>query len=143
MMREGSFDSLPLLLFQFSCVWRQSFAIGVSDLYFFSPSFSIFDNWASISSDKSPCRYSFELRGTHVFSICTDFPRYHRMESLTQITCIEFRSIIVSKSDREQISVIQYCVMSASHSKVVVDHEGDLSSSWKTDPLSGLSVPRD
>ena len=33
--------------------------------------------------------------------------------------------------------------MSASHSKVVVDHEGDLSSLAETGPLSGLSVPRD
>ena len=56
MIREGMFDSLPLLLFQFSRVRRQSFAIGVSDLYFFSPSSSIVDNWASISSDESPCR---------------------------------------------------------------------------------------
>ena len=29
------------------------------------------------------------------------------------------------------------------HSKVVVDHEGDLSPSQKTGPLVGLSVPRD
>ena len=27
----------------------------VSDLYFFSPSFSIFHHWASISSDEFPC----------------------------------------------------------------------------------------
>ena len=30
--------------------------------------------------------------------------------------------------------------MSASQSKVVVDNEGDLSSSWKTGPLPGLSA---
>ena len=46
-------------------------------------------------------------------------------------SCIEFLNIIVPKSDREQISVIQYCIMSASNSKIVVDHEGDLSSSQK------------
>ena len=31
--------------------------------------------------------------------------------------------------DREYICVIQHGIMSASHSKVVVDHEGDLSPS--------------
>ena len=50
------FDSWPLLMFQFSRAWRQSFAIGVSDLYFSSPLSSIFDNWAPKSSDESPCR---------------------------------------------------------------------------------------
>ena len=38
----------------FSRVWRQSFVIEVSDLFSFSPLSSIFDNWASISSDESP-----------------------------------------------------------------------------------------
>ena len=77
------FDSWPLLLFQFSRAWRQSFVIEVSDLYFSSPSFSIFDHWASISSDESPCRTiptQFWVARTHVFSMCTDFPRHHRME---------------------------------------------------------------
>ena len=35
------FDPWPLLLFRFSLVWRQSFAVEVSDLYFLSPSFSV------------------------------------------------------------------------------------------------------
>ena len=35
------------------------------------------------------------------------------------------------KGDREHISKIQYCIVSTSHSTVVVDHEGDLSSSKK------------
>ena len=43
-----------LLLFRLSRAWRQSFAIGVSDLNIFSPLSSIFDNCASISSDESP-----------------------------------------------------------------------------------------
>ena len=80
------FDSWSLLLFQFSRAWRQTFVIGVSDPYSFSPLSSISDNWASISSDESPCRtipIRFWVARTHVFSICTDFPRYHRMESLT------------------------------------------------------------
>ena len=49
-------DSWPLLLFRFSHIWRQNFAIKVSDLYFSSPLSSTSDNWASISSDKFPCR---------------------------------------------------------------------------------------
>ena len=52
------FNSLPLLLFQFSRAWRQSSVIEVSDLYSSSPLFSTFDNWGSISSDESPCRTS-------------------------------------------------------------------------------------
>ena len=113
------FDSLSLLLIQLSHAWRQSFVIEVSDLYSSSPWFSTFDRWEPRSSDESPCRtipIRFWVARTHVFSICTDFPRYHRMESLTW-------------SNREQISIIQYCIMSDSHSKVVVDHEGDLPSS--------------
>ena len=73
---SSPFDSWPLLLFRFSRVWRQSFAIGVSDLYFFSPSFSFFDYWASISSDESPSRTIlkwFWVVQTHVFSLCTDW----------------------------------------------------------------------
>ena len=80
------FDSWPLLLFRFSRVWRQSFVIEVSDLYSYSPLSSISDYWASISSDRFPCRtilIRFWVDQTHVFSICTDFPRYHRMEFLT------------------------------------------------------------
>ena len=73
------FDSLSLLLIQFSHAWRQSFVIAVSDLFSSSPWFSMFDNWASISSDESPCRtipIQFWVPQTNVFSICTDFPRY-------------------------------------------------------------------
>ena len=50
------FDSWPLFLFQFSRAWRQSFVIEVSDLDSSSPLSSIFVNWASITSDESPCR---------------------------------------------------------------------------------------
>ena len=74
------FDSSPLLLFRFSRAWRQFFAIGVSDLYFFSPLSSYFDNWASISFDESPsCTIliRFWVDQTHVFSFCTDFRAFH------------------------------------------------------------------
>ena len=112
---------------------------------------STFDDWTSISSDESPCR-TIPIRSwaarTHVSSICTDFPRYHRMESLTWI--VELHPILYRipeychhEEQQRKNSKIQYCVMSTSHSKVVVDHEGDLSSSKETDPLSGRSVPRD
>ena len=37
-------------------------------------------------------QYSYEVAQTHVSSICTDFPRYHRMESLTQ--AVELRPIL-------------------------------------------------
>ena len=89
------FDSWPLLLFQFSRAWRQSFVIGVFDPYFSSPLSSIIDKWAWISSDESPCRtipiQFFWVAQTHIFSMCTDFPRYHRRESLTLI--VELRPI--------------------------------------------------
>ena len=39
--------------------------------------------------------------------------------------------IVVMKSDREYFSIIRYCLMSASNPEVDVDHESDLSSSWK------------
>ena len=80
------FDSWPLLLFQFSRAWCQSFVIVVSDLNSFSPLSSIFDNCASISSDEAPCRAILIrcwIARTHVFSICTDFPMHHRMDFLT------------------------------------------------------------
>ena len=86
--RSFPFDSWPLLLFQFSRVWRHKFAIEVSDLFSSWPLSSIFDNWASISSDESPRRTTpiqFKVAQTHMSSIGTDFPRYHRMESLTLI----------------------------------------------------------
>ena len=72
----------------FSRVWRQSFVNAVSDLYSFSPLSSTFDFGASISSDDSPCRtipMRFWVARTHVFFICTDLPRHHRMEFLTLI----------------------------------------------------------
>ena len=79
------FDSWPLLQIQFSHAWRQSFVIGVSDLYSFSPFvFQFFDTWEPMSSDESPCRtIRFWVDQTHVSSICTDSSRFHRMESLT------------------------------------------------------------
>ena len=70
------FDSLPLLLFRFSRVWRQNFATWVSDLYFSAPSFSISDNWASISFDESPCRtflIRFWVDQTHVSQFVQTF----------------------------------------------------------------------
>ena len=42
------YDFGPLLPFQFSRVWRQSFVFEVSDRYSSLPWSSIFDNWASI-----------------------------------------------------------------------------------------------
>ena len=84
----SSLDSWSVLLFQFSSAWRQSSVIEVSDLHFSSPLSSMFDTWASISSDGSPCRtipIQFWVAQTHVSLICTDFPRHHRMESLTKI----------------------------------------------------------
>ena len=69
---------------RFSRVWRQSFVIEVSDLCCFSPSSSTSDNWASDIFWWVPCRtipIRFWVDQTHVFSVCTDFPRYHRMES--------------------------------------------------------------
>ena len=50
------FDSLSLVLIQFSHAWRQSFVTVISDLFIFSPWFSISDNWASIFFDESPSR---------------------------------------------------------------------------------------
>ena len=88
-------DSLSLLLTQFSHAWRESFVIEVSDLYFSSPSFSTFDSWEPITSDESPCRTTLIrlwVDQTHVSSICTDFPRSHRMEFLTSTA--ELRPIL-------------------------------------------------
>ena len=70
------FDSWPRLLFQFSCVWLQSFVNGVSDLYSSSPLSSIFHNWASKTSDESPCRtipLRFWVARTHVFHFVQTF----------------------------------------------------------------------
>ena len=79
-------DSLSLFLIQFSHAWRQSFVIEVSDVYSSSPWFATFDSLEPMSFDESPCRtilIRFWVDQTHVSSVCTDFPRYHRMESLT------------------------------------------------------------
>ena len=48
------------------------------------------------------------------------------MEFLTKI--VELHPILyrIPEHKREQISILQYCIMSASHSKIVVDHKGDL-----------------
>ena len=48
----------------------------------------VFNFWylGIISFDESPCRaipIRFWVARTHVFTICTDFPGYHRRESLT------------------------------------------------------------
>ena len=48
------FRLLTTALFLFSCVWRQSFVIEVSDLFFSLPLSSISDNWASFFSQQSP-----------------------------------------------------------------------------------------
>ena len=86
----------------------QSFVIEVSDLYSSSPLFSTFENWASISSDESPCRTIptvFWVDQTHVSSTCTDFPRCYRMDSLTKnnntSSCIEVLNIIIAKNNKE------------------------------------------
>ena len=92
-------DSWPLLLFQFSRAWRQSFAIEVSELYSSSPLSSIFENWTSTSSDEFPCRtipIRFWVARTHKVSICTDFRECHPMESSSLI--IKISSHLVSNS---------------------------------------------
>ena len=77
----------------------------------------------------------FWVARTHAFSFCTDFPRCHRMESLTlkgrtlSHLVSNFLNIIIMKSNRDYITIIQYCIMSTRYSKIVVDHEGDRSSS--------------
>ena len=71
------------------------YGVKVSDLFFSSPWFSTFDDWKPISSDESPCRtilIRFWADQTHVYSICTDFPRFHRMGFVSSI--IEFRPIL-------------------------------------------------
>ena len=58
----------------------------VSDLYSFSSSSSISYIWASTSLNESRCRSfrrQFWVAQTHIFSICADFPRNPRTESLT------------------------------------------------------------
>ena len=40
--------------------------------------------------------------------------------------------IVIMKSDREEISIIQYCIMRASHSKVPIDHGRNVSSPRET-----------
>ena len=83
--RVDSCDSLPLLPFQFSHFWRQNFAIWVSDLCFSSPSSSIFDIRASISSDVVQFQYGFWVDQTHVLSICTSSPRHHQLGSCSSV----------------------------------------------------------
>ena len=125
---------LPLPMFQFCLSWRQRFVIWVSDLCFSSPSFSTSDNPVSISSDESPCRampIRFWVDQTHV---STDFPKYHRTEFLTWT--IELRPISNRIPEcchhEEQQRIYQRNLIlyhQRSHSKVVVDHKCDLSSS--------------
>ena len=70
--------------------WCQRFVIRVSDPCFSSPSFSIFDNRAPISSDECPCHPTpirFWVDQTHVILICTDFPGYHRIK-LSRISSV-------------------------------------------------------
>ena len=86
-------------LFRFSNVWRQNFAVKVSDLYLFSPLFATFDYWASKSSDDFPCRtipIRFSVDQTHVSPTCTDFPEYHLVDFLS--STMEFSSHLVSNS---------------------------------------------
>ena len=81
-----SSNAEPRILIQFSHAWCQSFAIEVSDLYSASPLFSTLDSLEPMSYDESPCRkitIHFWFVQTPVSSIFTDFPRYHRTESLT------------------------------------------------------------
>ena len=132
------FDSWPLLLFQFSRVWRQSFAIEVSDLYSSSPLSSIFDNWASISSDESPCRtipiqfwVAKDSRILNLYRLSkTSSDGIFDIDSRTSSHFVSKSWMLSLWRLTENINRRnQYCIMSASHSKVVVDHEGDLSSS--------------
>ena len=66
----SSFNATHFLATRNHCSCLNSLISGakVSDLFSFSPSSSISDNWASISVDEFPCRteqfqYGFELRG--------------------------------------------------------------------------------
>ena len=141
------FDSLPRLQIQFSNFWRQSF-VEVSATYLSSPWFSTFDSWEPISFDDCPCR-TIPIRWlgqTHVSSICTYIPRYHRMESLTKI--VELGPILYRIPEccrhEEQQKINQRSVM-LHHERQSLE-----SSRWswrrsvflvETDPLSGLSAP--
>ena len=145
-------DSLPLLLSHFSRFSNQNSLIEVSDQRFSSPSSSIFEDWASISSDESPFRtfpIRFWVARSHVFPICTDFPRYHRTETLTLI--IERHPILYRLPEyghhEEQQRIHQ-------HNPILYHDRQSLESSssrsWRpsvflveTDPLPGLSAPRD
>ena len=71
----------------FPCLASKIRSRSVWSLLLFKLS-SILFTWASISSDESPCRtilIQFWGGWSHVFLTCTDFPRYHRMESLTSL----------------------------------------------------------
>ena len=87
-------------------------------------------------------QYGFEWRGltypqlVQTFQDIIGWNLWHRCQNFIS-SCIELLHIIITKSDREQISVIQYCIMNASDSKVVKDHEGDVSPSQK--PILFLS----
>ena len=72
----------------------------------------------------------------HVFSICTDLQRYHRVETLTlkvELHPIWYRIIEYKSHERvtkkNQHNTTLY-PMSASNSKVVTNHGGHLSSSY-------------
>ena len=140
------FDSLPLLLIQFSHIQRQSFVIEVSDQYSPSPWFLNFDIWETVSSDESPSRtipIRFWVDQTHVSSICTDFPRYHRMELLhwtTELRPILYRIPECCQHEQQQ---------RINQRNLILYHERQLLESgrrsWRrsvflveTDPLFGL-----
>ena len=84
--------------------------------------------------DFSPPKHGFELirltysQFVQAFQDIIGWIFWHRPQNFGP-SCIEFLHIIVTTSYVEQIDAIQYCIMSASHSKEVKDHEGDLSSS--------------
>ena len=70
----------PLLLIQFSRVWRQSFEIAIS---VFLLLFSIVFNFWQLGIDIFWWISMSYNSNTHVFSICADFARFHRMGFLT------------------------------------------------------------
>ena len=83
-LRSIPFDSGRRFLVQLSHAQRQSFVIEVSELYSSSPLFSFFtveNRDLLVNLHVVQFQYGFEL--IIVTSICTDFPRYHRMEFVT------------------------------------------------------------
>ena len=89
------------------------------------------------SSEESPCRtipWCVELiRLTYsqivqIFQDTIGGNLWHWKLNIVR-SCLEFLNVATKKSNRVKISKISYCIMSANHSKIVVDSDIDLSSS--------------